>query len=65
MKLKRNHDRAQAARDRVLKAARKKGKITNRQARRIGEWEQCWYHLNLMCRQKLLKHVGHNVWEPR
>jgi hypothetical protein len=53
-----------AARERVLEAAREKGVITNTEARKIGRWEQCWYHLQAMCKQGLLKHTGYNEWVP-
>lgn len=53
-----------AARERVLEAAREQGVITNAEARKIGRWAQCWYHLQAMCEQGLLKHNGYNEWVP-
>jgi molybdenum-dependent DNA-binding transcriptional regulator ModE len=53
------------ARERVLKAAKKRGSITHAQARVIGKWDQAWYHLNAMCEAGLLKKGKFNEWRPR
>lgn len=59
------HESTEIARERVLKVARKRGLITNAQARIVGRWDQAWYHLNAMRRAGLLKREGFNVWRPR
>lgn len=59
------HRATERSRERVLKVARKRGLITNAQARVIGQWDQAWYHLNAMRQAGLLKREGFNVWRPR
>jgi len=59
------HESTDVARERVLKVARKRGLITNAQARAIGRWEQAWYHLDAMRKAGLLRREGVNVWRPR
>lgn len=61
---KRINGKAYAARARVLAEARRKGKITNERAKEIGGWQHAYYHLQILCRQKLLKHTDFGVWEP-
>jgi hypothetical protein len=58
------HDRAAKARLRVLKHARKKGYVTNEKARKLGKFDQVWYHLKVLSDRGLLKHQGHNRWVP-
>jgi len=53
------------ARERVLKAAKRRGRITNAEASAIGKWDQAWYHLNAMREAGLLKRQGFNEWRPR
>jgi hypothetical protein len=48
----------------VLKYARKRGIITNQQARRVGKWAQAWYHLRTMEREGYLTCTDYNTWEP-
>ena len=59
------HESTDKARERVLRVAKKRGLITNAQARIVGKWEQAWYHLNAMRRAGLLKREGFNVWRPK
>jgi hypothetical protein len=51
------------ARVRVLQQARRVGTITNAQARKLGHWNQAWYHLNKMVQHGYLRRAGYNVWE--
>jgi hypothetical protein len=44
--------------------ARKKGSITNKEAKLAGGWAQSWYHLNLLSRAGLLKRTDFNTWKP-
>lgn len=59
------HESTEKSRERVLRVARKRGLITNAQARAVGQWDQAWYHLNAMRRAGLLKREGFNIWRPR
>lgn len=59
------HESTEKSRERVLRVAKKRGLITNAQARAVGQWDQAWYHLNAMRRAGLLKREGFNVWRPR
>lgn len=52
------------ARMRVLKEAKRKGVISNDQARAVGGFDQAWYHLNAMVQAGLLKRAGYNQWMP-
>lgn len=52
------------ARIRVMKRALDKGSITNKQAKKIGKWNQCYYHLNKLAEAGLLKRTAYNTWEP-
>jgi hypothetical protein len=52
------------ARSRLLRAALKKGVITNDDAKRILDRPQCWYHLNLLAEAGVLKRQGYNTWVP-
>ena len=63
-KIQRINGRAEAARARVLKAAKRAGRITSHKAMEIGEWKQGWYHLEKLRQAGLLKHAGHNEWKP-
>lgn len=58
-------EQTEKARERVLKAAKKRGSITHAQARVIGKWDQAWYHLDAMRRAGQLKRDEFNVWRPR
>lgn len=60
-----SHEASELARERVLKVARKRGLITNAQARIIGQWDQAWYHLNAMRKAGLLRREGFNIWRPK
>ena len=51
-------------RERVLKAARKNGRITHKEACRIGKWDQAQYHLQALAEAGLLKHDKYNNWIP-
>lgn len=61
----RPHKSTEKARERVLKVARKRGYITNQQARAVGRWQQAWYHLHVLAKAGLLKREGFNMWVPR
>ena len=52
------------ARTRVVRHARKKGAVTNDEARRIGRWAQAYYHLNKLAEAGLLKRKEYNTWVP-
>jgi hypothetical protein len=56
--------RVAKARMRVLKKARASGYITNEQARRVGKWDQAWYHLNKLAKAGYLKRDEYNTWVP-
>jgi hypothetical protein len=58
------HEATVKARARVLKVAKKRGYITNKQARAIGRWSQAWYHLDAMMRAGMLEKIGYNLWRP-
>ena len=51
-------------RARVFKRAKRKGFITNAEAKKIGGWAQAWHHLNVMRDLGYLKQAGHNLWTP-
>jgi len=53
------------ARQKVLKIAKRKGRITNAQARKAGGWKQPWYHLQAMAQAGQLKRVDQNDWRPK
>jgi hypothetical protein len=50
------------ARKRILRAVKKYGFITNEKARKVGRFDQAWYHLNRMVELKVLQRSGHNEW---
>lgn len=50
------------ARSRIFTEAHRKGYVTNEKAKRIGNWEQAWYHLSKMAEAGLLKQAGYNKW---
>lgn len=52
------------ARGRVLRKALRQGAITNEQAKRIGRWNQAYYHLRKLAQAGVLKRTGYNTWEP-
>jgi len=52
------------ARQRILNRVRSKGVITNEQARKIGRFNQVWYHLAQLEKAGFIKHDGHNNWVP-
>lgn len=56
--------RVNRARLRVLRAAREKGYITNKEAKKIGGFDQAWFHLNQMVVAGVLEHDGYNAWVP-
>ena len=58
------HDRVAKARARVLKRAVQSGYITNNQARKVGQFDQAWYHLNKLAKAGLLKREKFNRWVP-
>lgn len=54
----------QRARGRLLRAALKKGVVTNDDAKRILDRPQCWYHLNLLVEAGYLRRKEYNTWVP-
>jgi len=52
------------ARLRVLVEAHRRGFVTNARARRIGGWNQSWFHLNKMVEAGVLVRHGFNRWTP-
>jgi hypothetical protein len=52
------------ARLRVLQEAQSAGSITNAKAKKIGRWNQAWFHLNKMVQVGVLKRNGFNRWIP-
>jgi hypothetical protein len=58
------HARVAKARLRVLKKALQAGHITNEQARRVGHWNQAYYHLNKLAKAGYLKREEYNTWVP-
>jgi len=63
-RIRRSNGRAQQARQRVLAYARRKGSITNAQAKKVLGVSQSWYHLNLLCQAGMLQRKAYNTWEP-
>jgi len=63
-RIRRVNGRAQLGRQRVLAYARRKGSITNAQAKKVLGVNQVWYHLDLLCRAGVLKRKKYNRWEP-
>jgi len=63
-RIRRINGRAQLGRQRVLAYARRKGRITNAEAKKVLGVSQCWYHLDLLCRAGLLQRKKYNTWEP-
>lgn len=57
-------DRAATGRRRVLAAAKRDGFISNDRARKVGGWNQPWYHLNKLAEAGYLKHDGFSEWRP-
>ena len=58
------HNRTREARERVLKAARRKGVISHELACTVGGFNQAWYHLHAMEQAGELKRAGYNQWVP-
>jgi hypothetical protein len=52
------------ARARVLQAAILHGHVTHNQARKLGKWDQAWYHLNAMRDAGQLVQDEYNRWRP-
>src|SRR5262249_52488017 len=52
------------ARAKILEFAERHGSVTNEQAKKLGGWDQCYYHLAEMAKQGLLVHSGYNLWKP-
>lgn len=52
------------ARERVFKAAKKRGIITSAQACKVGNWGQAWFHLNAMVDAGQMEYAGYNRWLP-
>lgn len=52
------------ARRRILTTIRRKGYITNKEARKKGQFNQVWYHLAQLEKAGFIKHDGHNNWVP-
>lgn len=52
------------ARRRIVNQARRKGYITNEQARKTGGFNQVWYHLATLQKEGYIKHDGYNKWVP-
>jgi predicted ArsR family transcriptional regulator len=50
---------------RILKLARDKGVITNKQARKVAKLPQVWFHLNALEKAGLLRHTDYNEWKPK
>jgi cytochrome c biogenesis protein ResB len=63
-KIIRINNKAAEARARVLAFAQKRGSITCEQAKKVGRWDQGWYHLNILRRAGLLVHTKYNEWQP-
>lgn len=59
-----SHSRTREAYERVLKAARRHGMISNDMACDVGGFAQGWYHLNAMKKAGMLKRKGFNQWVP-
>lgn len=51
-------------RRRILEAARRKGVMTNEQAKKIGKLDQVWYHLSALQKEGFIQHDGYNRWVP-
>jgi len=49
---------------RVLKRALERGMVTNEEAKRIGNFNQAYYHLNKLAQAGVLKRTGYNTWVP-
>ena len=58
------HKQVRQARDRVLRYAREQGSITNKEAKKIGKWNQAWWHLNALVEAKMLRYEDYNCWVP-
>lgn len=56
--------RTTEAHERVLKAAKRHGVISNDMACVVGGFSQGWYHLNAMVKAGMLKRRGYNQWVP-
>ena len=52
------------ARYKILRYARRRGSISNAEARKIGRWKQEWFHLNAMVDAGALRYGGYNCWLP-
>ena len=63
-KKSRPRDRTKEAHERVLKAARKQGVISNDLACAVGGFNQGWYHLHAMEKAGQLKRIAYNQWVP-
>ena len=57
------HKDTTKTRARILAEAKRAGFITSARARRITGLNQVWYHLNALCKEGLLHHVGHSQWK--
>ena len=64
IRIRRVNGRSQIGRQRVLAYARRHGSITNAEAKKVLGVDQCWYHMDLLCRAGLMQHKDHNRWEP-
>lgn len=63
-KRRRVRSRTAEAHERVLKAARRHGVISNDMACVVGGFNQGWYHLNALVKSGRLKRRGYNQWVP-
>jgi hypothetical protein len=52
-------------RARILAEAKRAGFITSARARKITGLNQIWYHLNALCKEGLLQHIGYSRWKAR
>jgi hypothetical protein len=52
------------ARQRILREALRTGHITNAKARKIGRFDQAWFHLNAMREAGVLSYKKFNRWTP-
>jgi hypothetical protein len=68
MRRKRNgryrHSASVNTRTRIMRYARSRGHITNKQAIKISKLEQPWYHLNKLVEAGYLKRIERNRWTP-
>jgi hypothetical protein len=52
------------ARQRILREALRTGHITNAKARKVGRFDQAWFHLQSMVDDGTMKYSGFNRWTP-